>query len=158
MDLEIVHRFNQRVTPEDTVYCLGDLCFWKPSVGVPLLKTLNGHRVLVKGNHDKYSTAQYRAAGFETIVEEMVIKIQGERVKLSHYPHWPRADELNGEPQKELRYPDRRPARDCRWLLHGHVHKSWKQRERMINVGVDVWDFAPVSESVIASLIKSHSP
>jgi calcineurin-like phosphoesterase family protein len=35
------------------------------------------------------------------------------------------------------------------WLLHGHVHEKWRQQGRMVNVGVDVWDFTPVAEDVI---------
>ena len=39
------------------------------------------------------------------------------------------------------------------WLLHGHVHERWRQQGRMVNVGVDVWDLAPVPEEVIAQLM-----
>ena len=35
------------------------------------------------------------------------------------------------------------------WLLHGHVHEKWRQQGRMVNVGVDVWDFTPIAEDVI---------
>jgi calcineurin-like phosphoesterase family protein len=30
-------------------------------------------------------------------------------------------------------------------------------REKMINVGVDVWDYAPVAEAVIAEMITQGS-
>ena len=39
------------------------------------------------------------------------------------------------------------------WLLHGHVHARWRQQGRMVNVGVDVWDYTPVPEEVIARLM-----
>ena len=29
--------------------------------------------------------------------------------------------------------------------LCGHVHDRWKTQDGVINVGVDVWDFKPVS-------------
>jgi len=38
-------------------------------------------------------------------------------------------------------------------LLHGHVHEKWRQQGRMVNVGVDVWDFTPVAEEVIARMM-----
>jgi calcineurin-like phosphoesterase family protein len=39
------------------------------------------------------------------------------------------------------------------WLLRGHAHEKWRQQGRMVNVGVDVWDFTPVAEEVIAGLM-----
>jgi calcineurin-like phosphoesterase family protein len=45
------------------------------------------------------------------------------------------------------------------WLLHGHVHNFWPkiQRElRQINVGVDCWNFTPISVNQIVSIITDH--
>lgn len=39
------------------------------------------------------------------------------------------------------------------WLLHGHVHERWRQAERMINVGVDVWEYRPVAEGTLESVL-----
>ena len=44
---------------------------------------------------------------------------------------------------------------DGAWLLCGHVHESWRQRGRMINVGVDAWGGRPVSEEALYELIDS---
>lgn len=48
-----------------------------------------------------------------------------------------------------------RPRPDGRWLLHGHVHGLWKIKpeERMINVSVEAWQLAPVSEEELVDLI-----
>jgi hypothetical protein len=35
----------------------------------------------------------------------------------------------------------------------GHVHERWRQRGRMINVGVDAWDCGPASEAELAAMI-----
>ena len=48
-----------------------------------------------------------------------------------------------------------RPDDTGGWLLHGHIHENWRQRDRQINVGVDAWDFTPVSEEQIAALIAA---
>lgn len=53
------------------------------------------------------------------------------------------------------RYREERPADEGRWLLHGHVHERWRQRGRQINVGVDVWDYAPVSLEAIEGVIRA---
>jgi len=39
-------------------------------------------------------------------------------------------------------------------LLCGHVHDKWKVKGRQINVGVDVWNYAPVSHEKILKLIE----
>jgi calcineurin-like phosphoesterase family protein len=52
------------------------------------------------------------------------------------------------------RYSRFRPVDEGMWLLHGHVHDKWRREGRMINVGVDVWDFTPASERDIIALIQ----
>ena len=39
--------------------------------------------------------------------------------------------------------------------LHGHVHEKWRQRGRMINVGVDAWGGYPVTDTHLATLITA---
>ena len=58
--------------------------------------------------------------------------------------------DIGGDSGEEDRYVDRRPADDGGWLLHGHVHERWRWHRRMINVGVDVWDYRPVAEAALA--------
>jgi calcineurin-like phosphoesterase family protein len=77
-----------------------------------------------------------------------MIEIAGQSVLLNHMPYREEIAEYqptnNGKPPI-LKYMDFRPKDKDLWLLHGHVHEKWKIRDRMINVGVDVWDFFPVS-------------
>lgn len=151
MDAELIDGWNKNVHPNERVYCLGDMSFWTPAIGVTLLKRLNGQKILIRGNHDKYSLTQYRQSGFIDILEEAVITVGGQRVRLSHYPY---LAERGTEPEYEYRYPQLRPKRDPgEFLLCGHVHGLWKVRPRQINVGVDVWGYRPVSNRVIESLI-----
>lgn len=65
----------------------------------------------------------------------------------SHYPY---AGDSQDGPD---RYTERRPADEGGWLLHGHVHHQWRVNGRQINVGVDVWDFAPVSAETLLGII-----
>lgn len=152
MDNDLIRRWNNCVKHDDTVYVLGDVSFHKPSIGVPLLRRLHGRKILVQGNHDKYSLTQYLDAGFITVVQEAVIHMSGRHLRLSHFPYWP----INETDTHELRYQDRRPHNDGRWLLCGHVHEKWKIRERQINVGVDVWNYAPVSQSQIEKILAAE--
>ena len=159
MHAELISRHNTVVQPDDTVYHLGDFCF-KTKLMEQILPLLKGNHVLVPGNHDechpchsKYCGKQlrYREAGF-TITEPEGTTIifedndTFECVELNHFPFIALDD----------RYPEWLPQDHGQWLLHGHIHNregGWRVRDRMINVGVDVWDYAPVSEEQIRSII-----
>ena len=53
MDEVLIHNWNERVTDEDTVYVLGD-AFWKNEENsVKIIQRLNGHKHLIRGNHDR---------------------------------------------------------------------------------------------------------
>ena len=55
----------------------------------------------------------------------------------------------------DLKFMQHRPKDDGGWLLHGHIHEKWRQNGRQINVGVDAWNFAPVSDDTICEMIKA---
>ena len=55
----------------------------------------------------------------------------------------------------DLKFAEHRPKDDGSWLLHGHIHEKWRQNGRQINVGVDAWDFAPVSDDTLCEVIRS---
>lgn len=72
--------------------------------------------------------------------------VGGREVLVCHLPY--RRDSGDTE-----RYAGFRPLDEGMWLLHGHVHEKWRQQGSMVNVGVDVWDFTPVAEEVLARMI-----
>ena len=134
---------------------LGDL----HTVLVEHVANLRGRKILVPGNHDrcwtgrnKHETSRsdyLRFGGFERIVDATKpMRIGRKKVRISHFPYL--LDDTY-----DLKYLDHRPRDDGSWLLHGHVHEKWRQRGRQINVGVDAWDFAPVSEEAIAATVAS---
>jgi calcineurin-like phosphoesterase family protein len=51
------------------------------------------------------------------------------------------------------KYEKWRPKDDGRWLICGHVHEKWKVVDKMINVGVDQWNYKPVSIEEISKII-----
>lgn len=152
MDRTIIKRYNLRVKSEDIVYFLGDVCFHKAAIGIPLLQKLNGIKILIQGNHDKWSDTQYRQAGFSCILREARIKAEGHHFVLSHYPYW---DESESDPH-DRRYQERRPINSGKWLLNGHVHEKWKTKDKQINVGVDQWNFQPVSIKQVDFLVRQE--
>lgn len=83
-------------------------------------------------------------------------------VILSHLPPIECGDHKGGEAvyENEIRFVNQRPPYPAEgmWILCGHVHEAWKQHGRVINVGVDVWDYAPVATTELLRLIEKGEP
>jgi calcineurin-like phosphoesterase family protein len=161
MNAGLVDRWNDTVDPGDEVIVLGDVAMGRLRDSLALVARLHGRKVLVAGNHDrcwaghrrgvKAATARYRAAGFDEIWQGVVsLDLDGTPVRACHFPY-------HGDSHDHDRYVGHRPVDTGHWLLHGHVHHTWQTHERMVNVGVDVWDYAPVAEDVVASLVRDGS-
>ena len=54
MDEQLIKNFNNRVTDKDTVYILGDLSMKGAEYVNGVIPQLNGTKVLVQGNHDRF--------------------------------------------------------------------------------------------------------
>ena len=158
MNLALVERHNDVVGPDDEVWVLGDVAMGNRAETLRYVGRLHGRKILIPGNHDTCWRGHRKAArnrslylecGFERIVdEETTLELAGQPVMLSHFPY------RNDGPADEA-YARFRPDDRGDWLLHGHVHETWRQLGRMINVGVDVWDFRPVPADTIEAMIRS---
>lgn len=159
MNETIIARWNSVVTAKDSVCLVGDICMGKIVDSLALIPRLNGTKFLIPGNHDRFHPAysagvtkqetwaqKYREVGFEILPVEILTEIGGVNVKVCHFPY-------QGDSHEEDRYQEFRPAKNG-VLIHGHVHEKWKINSGMINVGVDVWDFTPVSTEVLSELIQ----
>lgn len=71
MDAELIRRWNEMVSNEDTVYVLGD--FGADGYEAEVLSKLNGTKLLVKGNHDGKSNEEYRQSGFMEVYDHPII-------------------------------------------------------------------------------------
>lgn len=159
MDEALVERWNARVRPDDTVWVLGDVAMGRIDESLPLVARFHGRKLLLAGNHDRCFAghgeraerwvARYLDAGFAEIHQGTIaLDVAGHRVLACHFPY-------RGDSHDHDRYVHERPTDDGSWLLHGHVHERWRQRDRMINVGVDAWGWAPVDEATIAQLLAA---
>ena len=156
----LVENWNAVVGPRDTVWVLGDVAMGNRDETLQYVERLNGHKLLVAGNHDKCWAGnrkvgdwpqRYLDAGFEEIHTSTEMTVAGRPVLLHHFPY-------AGDHTETDRYVEHRPVDRGRRLLHGHVHDRWQVNGRMINVGVDVHSFFPVSEEEIAALIENSTP
>lgn len=125
----IVDNWNKLVQPTDIGIILGDVAFGRQSL--ELVKKLNGSKWLIRGNHDRgFSDTAFKAVGFEVIIEKPYTFDLSSSLGFSfHCMHAPlpgnyQADSIN---------------------LCGHIHNAWTARYGCLNVGVDQWDFSPLS-------------
>lgn len=152
MEQKLINNWNDYVSQTDEIYILGDMFFCGSIKAKEILKQLNGKKILILGNHDWGKIKKHRSEefGLSMIIDSMCIRIGKYDVKLSHFPYKGAGDHTEGEE----RFHDKRYDDDGGWLLHGHVHNAWRTKEKQINVGVDVWDYCPVSENKILEIIK----
>lgn len=158
MDWTMICKWNAIVHPDDMVFHLGDVALGAIAESLPKIAQLNGTKILVPGNHDRIFSKEkearrarflpeYEKVFTQILPEHVVITLaDGTNVNLSHFP-------FQGDSHDEDRFEDVRPPDDGQWIIHGHVHEKWKVNGRQINVGVDVWNFYPVSEDDIINII-----
>lgn len=171
MNEMLVHNWNALVRPDDTVYHLGDVALGPIEDSLRYIGRLNGNIKLVvgnhdrmfppmaKGNHDKIRAwmKRYMEAGFDDILSAGdAFFRKGEYVfNLSHFPY-------SGDSHGEERYVEYREFDMGIPLIHGHTHENKRfslsrRGTPQIHVGVDAWDFAPVSlQAVIDELEKDR--
>jgi calcineurin-like phosphoesterase family protein len=161
MNRAILDRWNEVVADEDRVWVLGDVALGTIAETLPLIGLLRGYKILLAGNHDRCWhgherrvaewTERYLDAGFDEVrqgIETLVIA--STPVLACHFPY-------RGDSQARDRYLAHRPLDRGDWLIHGHVHERWATNGRMVNVGVDVTGFRPMSEHQIARIITEGS-
>lgn len=164
MNEKLINAWNEIVDPEDEVYYIGDFSMAFRPVEL-YTKRLNGSKFLIPGNHDFCHSVHKKSRNKENqdkwiakYVENGWIVLPEEfkfdsipALNLCHLPYGT-LDHKNLE--NAPRYLDKRPKDDGQWLLCGHVHNSWKMKGKMVNVGVDVWDYKPVSLDQILDLMR----
>jgi calcineurin-like phosphoesterase family protein len=159
MDRALLDGWNDTVAPGDDVWVLGDFALGRIDSTLPLAGRLHGHKRLLSGNHDRCWSGhgerarnwveRYREAGFEEVHQGQVeLVVAGAVVLGCHFPYV-------GDSHDEDRYLDALPVDRGQWLLHGHVHERWRQRGRMVNVGVDAWAYRPVSAAEVGELLAA---
>ena len=93
-------------------------------------KKLNGQKIIILGNHDTEKV--YEKLLTENIIhglyKQKSITIEGQYIYMSHYPHRSWNCSFHGS-----------------WHLYGHVHNTCPDYGKSTDVGVDKWNFFPVS-------------
>lgn len=134
MNAIMIENWNKKIEKNDEVYILGDFAFTDGKRATELLKTLNGKKYLIRGNHDSFlKDKDFDKAQFEWIRDYYILRYNNYKFILFHYPIqvW-----------------------DCQHHgaihLYGHVHSNSEGHHPLLeelvnayNVGVDVHEYAP---------------
>lgn len=105
MDQHLIACWNEVVRPDQVVLHLGDFSFHPRPALRELAKRLNGHIVLVRGNHDRTRTA-CADCGIESHKAVYIEASDGRKIACRHDP-------------KEFTQEE---ADECELLIHGHLH------------------------------------
>jgi len=143
MDDALIENWNRKVKPGDTVYHIGDFALVRsPQEVMNYVRRLNGQIHLIHGNHDRF-VKQKRPDnyGFAEIVTYKEIKVGEQKIVLCHYAFktW------NGSHRGS-------------WNLHGHSHGSLPRdfTLKQLDVGVDCWNYHPISLEEVAKEMEKH--
>lgn len=162
MNVLMIERWNAIVGPDDVVLHLGDLALGPTDDSVGLTVQLNGHRLLVPGNHDRVSSATqskraierfrplYEQAGWTVLPELLVGTRNALQLLASHYPY-------SGDTTGPDRHVKHRPADEGIPLIHGHTHEHGfgAHGTHEFHVGVDAFDFAPIPFAVVDAWLET---
>jgi len=142
MDEDMIKRWNSVVRKTDTVFHIGDFSFYHDFSKVAHVRSrLNGHIILIPGNHDEEERRKYGLKEFETIMEVapylITMKHEGSNVIMCHYPleEWRRAV-----------------------MLHGHQHGNGLKKHMRLDVGVDCHNMYPIELGKAIKLARDIPP
>lgn len=135
MNETIINNHNSLVEKNDTFIFLGDFHFRNVATkkrAEDFINKLNGRITFVEGNHDHNNNVNTPIIG-------LVLHYGG-------YDIWCCHDPKEYEPNFKINFV-------------GHVHRLWKIKKMedgtiLVNVGVDVWDYKPVSINTIFKSLK----
>ena len=158
-DDALVSNWNAVVSTEDEVHHLGDVTFMSTEDTKAWLARLNGTMLLTPGNHDFYRN-----------------KTRGTDVPLAKWyePRVPVGSilTLDGGLEAELVHKPTHAKGHTGLVLCGRVHNAWKFYKHeggrlwdsrvdvppclFVNVGIDHWGYAPVSEMDLVRAVLLH--
>lgn len=140
MNATMIERWRDRVGPDDDVWHLGDFALTMPAQArADLLSGLPGRKHLVTGNNDDAATLAL--PGWASVQPYAEMTVDETRLVLCHYPFrtW------NGMSKGAVN-------------LHGHSHGRLAPLTRQMDVGVDVFDFRPVTLAEIRAAMGRRHP
>jgi len=140
MNQTIVQKHNEMVNEEDEIFIVGDVSLFGADHATyisKIINKMNGRKHLVLGNHDVIKPFKYIDIGFTSVHTSLELSLNSiVRTILVHDP-----------------------CNSCidrsKLFICGHVHDLFIFQKNCINVGVDVWNYYPVSEMTILEHVQA---
>lgn len=136
MHINLINNWNSVVDDKDIIYYLGDFILENSAEARKIFSKLKGTIYYIAGNHDKWLKGYDGGYPFRTATEGGYVKIlpplhvlqEKTPIILCHYPLREWEGSYRGS-----------------WHLHGHCHGNVKSHGLSFDVGVDCWNFYPIS-------------
>lgn len=143
MNEQFIKNWNAVVRPDDQVYHMGDFAFLPSEYAIQIARRLNGKKFLVFGNHDRKLRKDPAFLKFFIWARDFAeIKINDQDITLCHYA---------------MRVWNK--SHHGAWQLFGHSHGTIPDDpgSLSLDVGVDCWDYTPVSLDQITKRMKAKT-
>jgi len=139
MDGALIDNWNEVIQPNDTIYHLGDFTLLGKKLADYYFQLLNGRIHVIPGGHDRRWNRKhdfFSISGHAVVVLPPLVTIkvplpnstQQQLIILCHY---------------SMRVWDR--SHYGSWHLYGHSHGNLPLLRNSLDVGVDCWEYQPVS-------------
>jgi calcineurin-like phosphoesterase family protein len=137
MNINLIDNWNRSVAIDDQVFFLGDFGLGDVDHLHSICSQLHGNKICIRGNHDRNASWMTRV-GFNVVLESAFLKIGRHNVELIHIP------------------TDPAPAH---FQFHGHVHDKRPNKiiQNQLNLCVEVWEYKPIAEKTLISLLDKAS-
>jgi len=137
MNINLIDNWNRSVAIDDQVFFLGDFGLGDVDHLHSICSQLHGNKICIRGNHDRNASWMTRV-GFNVVLESAFLKIGRHTVELIHIP------------------TDPAPAH---FQFHGHVHDKRPNKiiQNQLNLCVEVWEYKPIAEKTLISLLDKAS-
>lgn len=134
MDSTLIANWNKRVCLTDTIYVVGD--FTLGADHDKYLSQLKGDKILILGNHDQESVARH-SLGWKAVYKMLELRYNKQTIVLCHYAMrvW------NKSHYGSLH-------------LYGHSHGKIAPTAYSCDVGVDCWNYQPITLNEAIALMR----
>ncbi len=147
MNRELIRRWNEKISPGDDVYHLGDFALTDRENTLSLFEQLNGNIHLIKGNHEGAAMNIQKKFiwvkdYYELKVKDPEIKNGVQRIILFHYAMKVWKGSYRGT-----------------WQLYGHSHGNLPDDPEQLafDIGVDCHDFYPLSYEEVKAQMSAKN-
>lgn len=139
MTEKMIESHNSVVRDCDKVIVVGDFAFLRDDIANEILRRLNGHKMLIVGNHDLDRDYNIKKLNFDNKIFSGYINYRGVEFVLTHYPY----------PVKQENV----------FNIHGHVHNNdheFVDSMWHFNVSCEVINYTPVDLDYLVEQAKTR--